>query len=178
VEFITLQFDKYQIRQYQLTDVESLVKYGNNYSVSKFLRDTFPYPYTKENAVQWIEFLKNNNSTLSFVIANDQELVGGIGALPHTDVHRFVAEVGFWLGEPFWNKGIITKALKIFCNYLFANYNFNRLTAKVYKGNDLSRRVLEKSGFALEGTQRKAVYKENNLLDLFIYGLLKEDFKL
>ncbi len=178
MEFITLQFDKYQIRQYQLTDVEDLVKYGNNYSVSKFLRDTFPYPYTKENAVQWIEFVKSNNSTLSFVIATDQELIGGIGAIPHIDVHRFVAEVGFWLGEPFWNKGIITKALKIFCNYLFTNYNFNRLTANVFEGNDASIRVLEKTGFVLEGIQRKNVFKENKFVDHYIYGLLKEDFKL
>ena len=175
---MNLQFDNYQIRQFQFDDIEALVKYGNNYSVSRFLRDTFPYPYTKENAIQWIDYVQKNNLALSYAIANDQEVIGGIGAIRYDDVQRFTAEVGFWLGVPFWNKGITGKALKLFCNYLFTNYNFNRLTAKVYHGNDASRKVLEKTGFVLEGIEKKAVYKENNFLDLYLYGLLKEDFKI
>lgn len=96
--------------------------------------------------------------------------------MPQTDVHRFSAEIGFWLGKINWNKGIITKALPVFCNYLFTRFEFNRLTANVFDGNEASKKVLEKSGFVLEGTQRKSVFKENKFVDQFIYGLLKEEF--
>lgn len=96
--------------------------------------------------------------------------------MPQTDVHRFSAEIGFWLGKINWNKGIITKALPVFCNYLFTRFEFNRLTANVFDGNEASKKVLEKSGFILEGTQRKSVFKENKFVDQFIYGLLKEEF--
>lgn len=173
-----LQFDKYHIREFLSNDVEALAKYANNREVSKYMRDSFPYPYTMENAVQWIDFVKNNYSTLFFAIADQTELIGGIGAMPQTDVHRFSAEVGFWLGQSHWNKGIITKALPVFCNYLFTNFDFNRLTANVFEGNEASRKVLEKNGFVLEGTQRKNVFKENKFVDHYIYGLLKEDFKI
>jgi RimJ/RimL family protein N-acetyltransferase len=173
-----LQFDKYQIREFLSSDAEALAKYANNREVSKYMRDSFPYPYTKENAVQWIDFAMKNYSSLFFAIADETELIGGIGAMPQTDVHRFSSEVGFWLGQSHWNKGIITKALPVFCNYLFTNFDFNRLTANVFEGNEASQKVLEKNGFVLEGKQRKSVFKENRFVDHYIYGLLKEDFKI
>ena len=175
---INLRFEQYQIREFLANDVEAIVKNANNRDVSKYMRDSFPYPYTKENAVQWIDFVKKNYSSLFFAIADETELIGGIGAVPQTDVHRFSAEVGFWLGQSHWNKGIITIALPVFCNYLFTKFNFNRLTANVFEGNDASKKVLEKTGFVLEGTQRKNVFKENKFVDHYIYGLLKEDFKI
>ena len=173
-----LSFDKYSIRSFEDNDSVSIVKNANNKEVSKYMRDSFPYPYTKENAVQWIDFVKKNYSSLFFAIADQTELIGGIGAMPQTDVHRFSAEVGFWLGQSHWNKGIITKALPVFCNYLFSKFDFNRLTANVFEGNDASQKVLEKNGFVLEGKLRKSVFKENKFVDHYIYGLLKEDFKI
>ncbi len=174
---INLRFEQYQIREFLAKDVEAIVENANNREDSKYMRDSFPYPYSKENAVQWIDFVKKNYSTLFFVIADETELIGGIGAMPQTDVHRFSAEVGFWLGQSHWNKGIITKALPVFCNYLFSKFDFNRLTANVFEGNEASQKVLEKNGFVLEGKLRKSVFKENKFVDHYIYGLLKEDFK-
>jgi [ribosomal protein S5]-alanine N-acetyltransferase len=171
-----LQFEKYQIREFQLNDADAIVKNANNIEVSKYMRDSFPYPYAKENAVQWINFVKKNYSNLSFAISDESEVIGGIGAVPQTDVHRFSAEVGFWLGQLHWNKGIISKALPVFCNYLFTNFNFNRLFANVFEGNEASKKVLEKTGFVLEGAMRKSVFKGNKFVDHHIYGLLKEDF--
>lgn len=173
---MNIPFGDFQIREFQQTDITALVKYANNYNVSKFMRDAFPYPYTLDNAIQWIDNIKKNNLFLSLAIANKDELIGGIGAIPNNDVHRYSAEVGFWLGEPFWNKGIVSTALNTFCKYLFTNYNFNRLTANVFEGNEASRKVLEKAYFVLEGTQRKSVFKENKFVNHYIYGLLKEDF--
>lgn len=175
---MNLFFDKYLIREFNIDDIAALVRYANDYDVSKFMRDSFPFPYTKENAEQWVTLVINNKSLLYFAIVNEKELIGGIGAITFDDVHRFNAEVGFWLAKPFWNKGITTNALKTFCNYLFSNYNFNRLTANVFEGNEASRKVLEKAGFTLEGRQRKSVFKENKFIDLYIYGLLKEEINL
>ena len=175
---INLRFEKYQIREFLAKDVEAIVKNANNREVSKYMRDSFPYPYSKDNAVQWIDFVKKNYSSLFFAIADENELIGGIGAVPQTDVHRFSAEVGFWLGEFYSNNGILSKALPLFCNYLFTKFDFIRLTANVFEGNDASQKVLEKNGFVLEGKLRKSVFKENKFVDHYICGLLKEDFKI
>jgi len=94
-----ISFDKYFIRSFEDNDSEAIVKHANNREVSKYMRDTFTYPYTKEHAVQWIDFVMENYSSLFFAIANETELISGIGAVPQTDVHRFSAEVGFWLGQ-------------------------------------------------------------------------------
>jgi RimJ/RimL family protein N-acetyltransferase len=173
-----LHFDKYCIRNFSPKDVKSLVKYANNYAVSRFLRDSFPHPYTEEDAVRWINFVRQNSFNLTFAIANEKELIGGIGAMPNQDINRFTSEIGYWLAEPFWNNGIITEAVRIFCNHLFTNFNFNHLTASIFEGNDASIKVVQKVGFVLEGVMRKNVYKENRFLDQYIYGLLKEDFKI
>ncbi len=172
-----IQIENIQIRAFHINDVDALVKYANNKNISKYLRDSFPFPYTEENAISWINYVKKNSFNLAFAIANEIELIGSISALPQIDVHRFSAEVGFWIGEPFWNQGIISKILPEFCNYLFSKYNFNRLTANVFDGNGASKKVLEKTGFILEGTLRNNVFKENNFFDQYIFGLLKEDFK-
>lgn len=172
-----ISFGKYCIRSFKEKDADSIVKHANNREVSKYMRDSFPYPYTKENAVQWINYVKKNYSSLFFALADDTELIGGIGAVPQTDVHRFSAEVGFWLGQSHWNKGITSKALPVFCEYLFSRFSFKRLIANVFEGNEASKKVLEKNGFVLEGTLRKNVFKENIFVDHYIYGLLKEDFK-
>ena len=156
---IKLQFDNYCIREFFTEDVDSLVKYANNYSVSRYLRDAFPFPYTEKDAMRWIDIVMHDKFNLTFAIADEQELIGGIGAMPNQDVNRFTAEIGYWLAEPFWNKGIISKAVSTFCGYLFNNYNFNHLTASIYEGNDASMRVVQKAGFILEGVLRKNVYK-------------------
>jgi RimJ/RimL family protein N-acetyltransferase len=173
-----IHFDNYLLRNFILDDVDSLHKYANNYSISKFMRDSFPYPYTKEDAEQWIYFSMNNPTSQILAIADDKEIIGGLSATRQIDIHRFTAEVGFWIAEPFWNKGIVSKALKTFCNYLFAEFDFNRLFANVFENNFASQRVLEKTGFTLEGTHKKSVYKENKFIDHYTFGILKEDFIL
>lgn len=175
---MNIYFDDFNIRNLTYSDVESIVKYANNHNVSKFLRDTFPFPYTKEDAKRWIEFVLSDNSHLSFAIADKNELIGGIGVMLNYDVNRFTAEIGYWLGEPFWNRSITTKAVKTFCKFLFENYSFNHLTASIYEGNIASMKVIQKAGFVLEGVLRKNVFKENKFLDQHIYGLLKEEIKL
>jgi RimJ/RimL family protein N-acetyltransferase len=121
----------------------------------------FPYPYKIEDAEKWIKFVLNDKNNFAYTITDENELIGGIGAIPNQDVNRFTTEIGYWLAEPFWNKGITTKAVKTFCKFLFENYNFNHLTASIYEGNNASMKVVQKAEFKLEGVLRKNVYKEN-----------------
>ena len=168
--------NNYQIRDFTINDVDSLVRYANDFDVYKYLRDSFPHPYTIQNAEQWLNSILENKSLLYFALANQDEVIGGIGAVPLDDVHRFSAEVGYWLGKYFWNKGIVSEALELFCDYLFHNHNFNRLTALVFEGNEASKKVLEKVGFKLEGHHRKSIFKVNKFIDHYTYALLQEEF--
>jgi ribosomal-protein-alanine N-acetyltransferase len=165
----------YQIRSYGLTDKHAMVKYANNQNVSKNLRDSFPYPYSEKDAVKWLNLACIQNPELNFAIANPEELIGGIGLLLQPDVYRYSAEVGYWLAEPFWGKGITTMALKAFTKFAFEQFELRRLFAGVFEGNNPSVKVLEKAGYKFEGRYRKAVFKDGKFKDQLIYSFLKEE---
>ena len=166
----------YQIRSYKLSDKDAIVKYANNQNVSKNLRDSFPYPYTEKDAVKWLNLACIQNPEINFAIADPDELIGGIGLLLQPDVYRYSAEVGYWLAEPFWGKGITTKALIAFTKYAFKQFDIMRLFAGVFEGNDPSVKVLENAGYKFEGRYRKAVYKDGIFKDQLMYSILKEEF--
>jgi len=170
-----IQLGIYQIRSYEISDKEALLIYANNYNVSKNLRDSFPYPYTEREAQAWITAAINQNPELNFAIANTNELIGGIGISLQPDVYRFSAEIGYWIAEPFWRKGIASLALVALCTYVFGQFDLNRIFAGAFQGNEASMHVLEKSGFKLEGRLRNAVYKDNRFKDQLMYSILKED---
>ena len=165
----------YVIRSYEPDDVEALLKYADNEAIARQLLDHFPHPYTEEAAHEWLRAAREQNPEVSFAIANPDELIGSIGLLLREDVFRRTAEVGYWLGEPFWGRGIATRALETFSHWAFREFDFARLQARVYEGNPASRRVLEKAGFALEGRLRNAATKHGRLLDLYLYALLADE---
>jgi [ribosomal protein S5]-alanine N-acetyltransferase len=167
--------NSYCIRDFINEDKYSLVKYADNYNVYKNLRDRFPKPYTLHDAEEWIKLNKQTIPPLSFAIANESELIGTIGLELYNDVYRKGCEIGYWLGEPFWGKGITTEAVKCFSNYIFNAYSFNRISAHTFSGNPASAKVLEKAGFSFEGRLRKGVYKEGHFYDVLLYGLLRGD---
>lgn len=171
-----ISFGEYCIRSYEYSDQKALVKYANNYKVSKLLRDQFPFPYTSEMAEMWLVHSCNQDPESNFAIASEKELIGAIGIHLQEDVNRFSAEIGYWLGEPFWNNGIITRALKLFTEFAFTNFELNRIFANVFEGNDASEKVLLKCGYKKEATLKKAVFKEGKFIDQYIYGLLKDEF--
>ena len=168
---------KYKVRSYKPSDKEALVKYANNYNVSKNLRDSFPFPYTEKNAKTWLYSVLNQYPELNFAISNNSELIGGIGLMPQPDVYKYSAEIGYWLAEPFWGKGISTRALIAVTRYVFNNFDINRLFAGVFEGNIASQKVLEKASYKLEGRLGKTVYKENIFKDQFMYSILREEFE-
>jgi [ribosomal protein S5]-alanine N-acetyltransferase len=172
-----ISFGDFQIRSHEYSDQEALVKYANNYNVSKLLRDQFPFPYTRTDAETWLNYACNQKIETNFVIANEKELIGAIGIKLQEDVNRFSAEIGYWLAEPFWGKDIATEALKKFTEFAFKNFNLNRIYALVFEGNPASEQVLLKAGYKKEAILKKAVFKEGKFLDQYIYAILKEEFQ-
>lgn len=171
-----IELGEFCIRSYEFSDREALVKYANNYNVSRLLRDQFPYPYTTTDAEAWLIHACNQDPETNFVITNDEEMIGAIGIIPQEDVNRFSAEVGYWIGEPHWGKGTATSALIAFTEFAFNKFNLNKIFANVFEGNDASEKVLLKAGYRKEAILKKAVFKEERFLDQYIYAALKEEF--
>lgn len=171
-----IELGEYCIRSYELTDQRALIKYANNNNITKLLRDQFPFPYTESEAKAWLNYACNQDRETNFAIANSKELIGAIGLNLQEDVNRYSAEIGYWIGEPFWGRGIVSAALLVFTDYVFNNFNLNRIYANVFEGNPASEKILVKAGYLKEATLRKAVYKDGKFLDQYVYGILKDEF--
>lgn len=161
------------LRPWQETDASSLAKYANNYNIAKNLTNQFPYPYTIENAKQFIVMAMSKTPNHIFCIDINGEAIGGIGVHPQQDVQCKNAELGYWLAEPFWNKGIVSKAIPQIVDYGFKTFDINRIYARPYGTNVASQKVLEKCGFILEARFEKTFYKNNEYLDELIYAIRK-----
>lgn len=168
-----LELKKTTIRNWDLTDAQSLTENANNRNVWINLRDTFPHPYIFENAVEWLSFITNIEDKTIFAIEHNGKAIGGIGYHPQEDVQRFSAEIGYWIGEEHWNKGIISEVLPEFCDFIFNTTEIIRLYAFVYEWNAASSKVLEKSGFTCEGILKKYAFKDGKFLDAFLYAKVK-----
>lgn len=162
------------VRSWEWRDRDAIVRHANNRKVSINLRDRFPYPYTARDARMWLHSVVDQKPETNFAIDVAREAVGGIGFTPQHDVGRRSAEIGYWLGEQFWGRGIATEALIAVTEYAFANFDLCRLYAHVFDGNDASARVLEKAGYEFEGRLRKSVTKEGQTLDQLMYAIVRE----
>jgi len=162
------------LREWQLTDKISLARNANNINVWNNVRDYFPHPYTETDAEQFIgnTLLKAKPST-DFAIVIDDKVVGGIGVVPQTDVERIAIEIGYWLGEDYWNKGIMTNAVKQMVAYVFENFPIVKIYASIFEFNDASKKVLEKAGFTLEAILKKSAIKNGKVIDLYYYGMIR-----
>ncbi|MYC29564.1 MAG: GNAT family N-acetyltransferase [Chloroflexi bacterium] len=169
-----LEFDEWLIRSWRPDDVSGLVKYANNRRVSRTLRDAFPYPYTTEDARAWLRFATQEQPEANYAIASPKEAIGGIGLKLGNDVFSRSAEIGYWLGEPYWGKGIATGAVSAFTRFAFSNYDLARIEARVYENNPASARVLEKAGYVCEGRLRKSITKDGRTMDHFLYATVLE----
>jgi [ribosomal protein S5]-alanine N-acetyltransferase len=141
------------IRPWQLDDAESLARHANNRKIWLGVRDLFPHPYTIQDAHEFLQRTISEQPAMKFCIEIDGAAVGGIGVHPGEDVHRHTATMGYWLGEEFWGRGI--------------------MTAEVFANNPASARVLEKAGFTFEGCLKNDVLKDGKLLDSLLYARTK-----
>jgi ribosomal-protein-alanine N-acetyltransferase len=163
------------IRSFEASDAAAIVKYADNKRVWLGLRDAFPHHYTPKDAREWIDRAMNQEPECNFAIATADELIGGIGVGLGEGERRLSAEVGYWLGEPFWGKGIATRAVVAFTDYAFETYDLVRAYADVFSDNTASARVLEKAGYRVQGRFRNAIIKDGKVLDLFVYERLSPD---
>jgi RimJ/RimL family protein N-acetyltransferase len=162
------------LRPWKPADKDALVRYANNPHIWMNLRDRFPHPYTEADADVWLaRSAARQEKPNTFAIDVQGEAVGGIGLDVLRDVHRIAAEIGFWVAEPFWGKGIATAAVEQLTQYAFANFPVERLQAMVFEWNPASARVLEKAGFTLEGRLRRHVIKAGRIGDSLLYARIR-----
>lgn len=162
------------LRSWRPGDEDSLIRSANSRKVWRNLRDGFPHPYTAADARRWLAAAVRQSPERAVAIAVDSEAVGGIGVELQKDVWRHSAEIGFWLGEAYWGRGITTEAAAAFTDFSFRAFDLRRIFARVFEWNPASARVLEKCGYSLEGRLRKSVFKDGRLVDELIYGKLRE----
>lgn len=154
------------LRKWKKDDAESLVQLANNKKISDNLRDVFPHPYTLKDAGEWIALNEKRTLQTNFVIDVDSQLSGSCGLFVKEDVYRCSAEIGYWIGEPFWGKGVATEAIKQLLEKIYTNFpTIIRIYAEVFEHNKASMRVLEKNGFHLESIRQKAVIKNNMIMN-------------
>ncbi len=161
------------IRYWQPSDELALAKHANNYNVWINLRNSFPHPYTLQDAQTWIMIANATQPVTNFALEVKGEAVGGIGLIIQPDVYCKSAEVGYWLSEKYWNQGIITEALQAITHYGFHTLELERIYAGVFEWNLKSARVLEKAGYKLEGRLYKSVLKDGKLIDSLLYAQVK-----
>lgn len=161
------------IRPWHLDDLENLVRYANNPKISTNLTNAFPNPYTSDKGKAFIEMAMSHNPTRIFAIDIENQAIGGIGLHPQADIYARNAELGYWLAEPFWGKGIVTSAVQQIVEIGFKTLDIDRIFARPFGTNIGSRRVLEKAGFELEAHLKKTIFKDGRYEDELIYALRK-----
>lgn len=163
------------LRPFTLQDVDDIAQAANDPRIAAFLRDVFPCPYTRDDAMTYIQSCLQGdpNAQLCRAIAVNGRAVGSIGLFVKDDVYRKSAELGYWLAAPYWGRHIMRRAVDQLCRQGFAAFDIERVFAEPYAHNAASRKVLESAGFTLEGTLRRSVYKNGCLYDSCIYARLR-----
>ena len=167
------------LRPLRVSDADSIVRHANNLNVAKHLRDRFPHPYTRHDARAFIAFASTfEHAGRNFAIDVAGEAVGTIGFTPGADVERFAAEIGYWLAEPYWGRGITTEAVVLLTDHLFSRLNMLRLFALPFAENVASARVLEKAGYQREALLRSSSVKYGQPRDQLLYARLNPAWTL
>ena len=170
---------KCRIRKWELSDAKDLAVALSNKKVQDNLRDGLPYPYTEQDGKDFISAMlsADESETFAFAITVDNMVIGSIGIFRQGNIHRQTAELGYYIAEEYWGKGIMTEAVKQICEYVFANSDIIRIYAEPFAYNIASCRVLEKVGFQYEGTLRSNAVKNGRVIDMEMYSLLKAEIK-
>jgi RimJ/RimL family protein N-acetyltransferase len=164
-----------KLRKLKLADARVFTTLANNKNIWLTMRDVFPHPYSKDDAISFINFSAKSETSYIFAITFNDEIVGAIGLHRLTDLNRFTVELGYWIGEPYWNKGIASKAVQLVIDFGFKTLDINRIYASTIESNLASSRVLEKNNFIFEGVSKKSAFKNNKFLDEYRFALLKNE---
>lgn len=164
-----------RIRKWELSDAADLAMAISNKNIQDNLRDGLPYPYTEKDGADFISAMlsADENGTFAFAITADDKVVGSIGVFRQGNIHRLTAELGYYIAEEYWGKGIMTEAVRQICQYVFEESDIIRIYAEPFAYNVASCRVLEKAGFRYEGTLLNNAVKNGKVIDMKMYSLLK-----
>ncbi len=165
------------LRKWQYSDAERLASILSNKKILDHLRDGIPYPYTKQDGIEFISAMLSakEGDTFAFAITVADAVAGSIGVFRQGNIHRQTAELGYYIAEEYWGQGIMTEAVKQMCEYVFANSDILRIYAEPFAYNTASCRVLEKAGFQYEGTLRSNAVKNGRVVDMKLYARLRPD---
>lgn len=166
-----------KIRKWKLSDAKDLAIALSNRKVQNNLRDGLPYPYTEQDGKDYISDMlsANEDDTFAFAVTADNKVVGSIGVFRQGNIHRQTAELGYYVAEEYWSRGIMTEAVKQICEYVFSKSDILRIYAEPFAYNIASCRVLEKAGFQYEGTLRSNAVKNGEVIDMKMYSLLRTE---
>ena len=166
-----------RIRKWDPADAKDLSAVLSNAKIHDNLRDGLPYPYTEQDARDYITAMLSagGKDAFAFAIAIDGKVKGSIGVFRQGNIHRRTAELGYYIAEAYWGKGMMTKAVRQICRYVFNNSDILRIYAEPFAFNAASCRVLEKAGFQYEGTLRSNAVKNGKVIDMKMYSLLKSE---
>jgi len=164
---------QFELRPFQVSDLQSLVKHANNYNIAKNLSNKFAYPYTQDDGIRFINLALSATPIEIFAIVINNEVAGSIGVHPKLDIHCKNAEIGYWIAEEYWGNGIVPEAVKLMVNYGFKTFDITRIYASTYDINIKSQRVLEKSGFVQEASFKDTLYKNGTFHNEVIYAIRK-----
>ncbi|WP_165043390.1 GNAT family N-acetyltransferase [Dysgonomonas sp. ZJ709] len=154
---------------------EDIQRLANNHAIAINLRDAFPHPYTIEDSVTFLELATNGMLGKVYGIYDGDTFVGCCSLIPQQDVYRINAEIGYWIGEPYWGKGFATEAVKLLLNVAFNKLGLLRVYAYIFEYNSASMRVLEKSGFKKEAIIKSSIIKEGKIFDEHLYSIRKDE---
>lgn len=164
----------FRLRDWQIEDAKGLAKHANNIKIAQFMTNGFPHPYSDEDAERFVKMAMEHPTSIFKAIDVEGEAVGGIGIHPQNDIYEKNAELGYWLSEQHWRKGIMTAAVLEMVNYGFSKLTINRIFAIPFGTNEGSKKVLVKAGFQLEGVLEKTIYKNGEYQDEHIYSVRRD----
>ena len=161
------------VRPWRRDDLDALLRHANNPKIAANLRDQFPHPYTRRDGIDYLNFVRSVTVPMSFAMEYDGEAVGGIGFKLGIDIARLSVEMGYWLAEPYWGRGLTTRAVTAASDWAFDGYKIVRVFATTFSHNVASMRVLEKAGFEREGLLRRSAIKNGVVLDQVMFSKVR-----
>jgi RimJ/RimL family protein N-acetyltransferase len=172
---VQLKLKTCEVRSWRTADAEPVARHADNRKIWLNLRDAFPHPYTTDDAREFIRSVRNRTPETTFAIAVNGEPVGSVGFVLRHDVERVSAEIGYWIAEPFWGRGIATDALIALTHHAITTHSLTRVYALPFARNAASCRVLEKAGYVLEARLRRSAIKDGVIIDQMQYAFIAPD---
>jgi len=169
-----LSLNTCEVRSWRPSDADSIARYANNHKIWLNLRDAFPHPYEKHHARDFIRAVSQRDPETNFAIVVENAAAGSIGFVLHPDVERVSAEIGYWLAEPFWGRGVMTEAVCAVTEYAIKTFGLTRIFAVPFAWNTASCRVLEKAGYVLEARLQRSAIKDGRITDQFQYAFIAD----